>query len=88
VAELIEKLGRPGAPLAEGLVQRVGELCAGAEDAEDAAGAADDDGGARDQVLVAAQSALGAAMRALGPEVVLAALPLNLIQVTTDDCWV
>lgn len=35
----------------------------------------------RDTVLVAAQSALGAAMRALGPETVLEALPLDLIEV-------
>ena len=37
----------------------------------------------RDAVLVAAQSALGAAMRALGPEVVLEALPLNLIEASS-----
>ncbi|GAB4822579.1 hypothetical protein N2152v2_009625 [Parachlorella kessleri] len=81
VAELIERLGRPGAALAGGLVQRVGELCAGAEDAdEEGAEAGEEGAGARDQVAVAAQNALGAAMRALGPEAVLAALPLNLIE--------
>lgn len=79
VAELIEKLGRAGAPLAAGLLQRVGELCSAEEEMDD-----DDDGEGgpgRDQVLVAAQNALGAAMRALGPEAVLEALPLQLVEV-------
>jgi hypothetical protein len=70
---MIEKLGGVGAPLATGLLEQIGELCAGGDDAA-AAGAVDD------SLLLAAQDALGAAMRALGPETVLAALPLNLSQ--------
>ncbi|KAL4855011.1 RRP12-like protein [Chlorella vulgaris] len=72
-AEMIEKLGGVGAPLATGLLEQIGELCAGGDDAA-AAGAVDD------SLLLAAQDALGAATRALGPETVLAALPLNLSQ--------
>lgn len=78
VGELIEKLGRQGAPLAASLLRRVGELCAGVED-EDAMG--EEGGPGRDQVVVAAQEALGAAMRSLGPEAVLGALPLGLLEV-------
>ena len=40
VAELVERLGPAGAPLAGGLLQRVGELCAAAEDAEEEGGGA------------------------------------------------
>lgn len=35
VAELIERLGHAGAPLAGGLLQRLGELCAAAEDEDE-----------------------------------------------------
>ena len=72
-AELIKRLGRAGAPLAAGLLQRLGELCAGADEAA-AQGAAVDEA-----TIAAAQSALGAALCSLGPEAVLAALPLNLL---------
>ena len=72
-AEMIEKLGLRGAGLAAGLLERIGELCAGADDAAAAGQQAMDE-----QLLLVAQNALGAAMRSLGPETVLAALPLNL----------
>ena len=70
-AEALERLGARGAPLAGGLLERIGELCAGGDDAG---------GGASDSLLLAAQGALGSAIRALGPEAVLAALPLNLAE--------
>lgn len=72
---MIDKLGMRGAPLASGLVERIGELCAGGDDAAAAGEQAVDD-----QLLLAAQNALGAAMLSLGPETVLAALPLNLVE--------
>jgi ribosomal RNA-processing protein 12 len=73
---MIEKLGQLGAPLASGLLERLGELCAGGDEAAAAGG-----GSAADDALVAAaQDALGSAMRTLGPETVLAALPLNLAE--------
>ena len=53
----------------------IGELCAGGDDAAAAGEQAVDD-----QLLLAAQNALGAAMLSLGPETVLAALPLNLVE--------
>lgn len=78
--ELFEKLQRPGAPLTHGLLLRVGELCAGAEDAaEDADLAADTEPAV--QAAVAAQAALGKALRHVGPETVLQVLPLNLVEV-------
>lgn len=72
---MIEKLGPRGAPLAGGLLERIGELCAGGDDAAAEAGGGPDDG-----LLLAAQGALGSALRTLGPEAVLAALPLNLAE--------
>lgn len=72
---MIEKLGSHGAPLAAGLLQRIGELCAGGDEAAAAGHAA-----INDALVLAAQNALGAAMRSLGPETVLAALPLNLAE--------
>jgi ribosomal RNA-processing protein 12 len=69
---MIEKLGGAGAPLATGLLERIGELCAGSDDA------AAEQQGVDEVLLLAAQDALGRALRALGPETVLAALPLNL----------
>lgn len=73
-AEMLEKLGARGAPLAAGLLERLGELCAGGDEA------AEQDRVVDDAVVLAAQDALGAAMRSLGPETVLAALPLNLAE--------
>lgn len=74
--ELLEKLGREGAPLADGLIFRIGQLCAGADDLA----AAEDDEGAEQEakLTTAAQSALGIALRTAGPEVVLSVLPLHL----------
>ncbi|PRW60392.1 ARM repeat superfamily [Chlorella sorokiniana] len=74
-AEMIERLGAQGAPLAGGLLERIGELCAGGDEAAAASGGAIDDA-----LLLVAQNALGQAMQALGPEAVLAALPLNLAE--------
>ncbi len=71
---MLEKLGAGGAPLAAGLLERIGELCSGGEQA------AEQEAGVDDALLLAAQNALGAAMRSLGPETVLAALPLNLAE--------
>ncbi|PSC74246.1 ARM repeat superfamily [Micractinium conductrix] len=71
-AEMIEKLGAGGAPLAAGLLERIGELCAGGDEA------AGEEQPVDDALLLAAQDALGAALRSLGPETVLATLPLNL----------
>jgi ribosomal RNA-processing protein 12 len=71
--ELMQRLGREGAPLAGGLVDRVGQLCAGGEDA-----AEDGEGGGDARLAGAAQAALGAALRSLGPEAVLQVLPLNI----------
>ncbi|KAK9818389.1 hypothetical protein WJX72_011834 [[Myrmecia] bisecta] len=72
VGELFDKLGRPGAPLAEGLLLRLGELCAGAAEAEE------DESAATAECAPAAAAAIGCALRSLGPEAVLAVLPLNL----------
>ena len=74
--ELLEKLGRRGAPLSQGLVLRIGQLCAGADDV-----AAEDDKervAEEAKLTLAAQTALGIALRALGPDVVLSVLPLHL----------
>lgn len=72
---MVEKLGLRGAPLAGGLLERIGDLCAGGDDAD-----AEGGGGTSDALLLAAQTALGTALHALGPEAVLAALPLNLAE--------
>ena len=72
----MEKLGSSGAPLAEGLLLRLGELCAGASDAAEEG--ADE---ASDKVSLAAQNALGQGIRSMGPSAVLAVLPLGLVQV-------
>ncbi len=77
VGELFEKLGRPGAPVADGLLHRVGELCAGAAEAEE------DETAAAAECAPAAAAAMGCALRALGPEAVLATLPLHLQEVRT-----
>lgn len=74
--ELLEKLGSSGAPLAEGLLLRLGEMCAGASDAAEEG--ADE---ASDKVSLAAQNALGQGIRSMGPSTVLAVLPLGLVEV-------
>jgi ribosomal RNA-processing protein 12 len=73
-SELLGRLGRDGAPLAAGLVARLGDICAGAEDAAEEY----EDVGGGGRIAVAAREALGAALRSLGPEAVLEVLPLDL----------
>ncbi len=75
--ELLEKLGSDGAPLAEGLLLRLGEMCAGASDAAEEENM--DEGS--NKVALAAQNALGQAIRAMGPQAVLQVLPLGLVEV-------
>jgi len=75
--ELLEKLGSDGTPLLEGLLLRLGELCAGASDAAEEEGM--DEGS--NKVALAAQNALGQAIRAMGPQAVLQVLPLGLVEV-------
>ncbi|BDA46153.1 RRP12-like protein [Coccomyxa sp. Obi] len=78
-AVLFERLGHRGAALAEPLLERVGELCAAAAEAAEAADQDDDEGGAVGvEYAGAAAAAMSAALRHLGPENVLRALPLNL----------
>lgn len=74
--ELLETLGSAGAPLAEGLLLRLGEMCAGASDA-----AEEGTDEASDKVSLAAQNALGQGIRSMGPAAVLAVLPLGLVEV-------
>ncbi len=75
--ELLERLGSEGAPLAEGLLLRLGEMCAGASDAaEEGMG---EEGSHK--VPLAAQNALGQAIRSMGPQPVLQVLPLGLVEV-------
>ena len=73
---LLERLGSEGAPLAEGLLLRLGDMCAGASDA-----AEEGFGEASDKVALAAQDALGQGIRAMGPQAVLHVLPLGLLEV-------
>ena len=80
--ELLEKLGSRGAPLAEGLLLRLGEMCAGASDAAEEG--ADE---ASDKVSLAAQNALGQGIRSMGPSAVLAVLPLGLVEVFSSLSW-
>ena len=76
VATLFERLGEGSAGLAEGILLRLGELCAGAAEAaeEDAV----EEEGAAGKAAIAA---LGAAVRWLTPEAVLRVLPLRLQEV-------
>lgn len=74
--ELLEKLGSEGAPLAEGLLLRLGEMCAGASDAAEEG---NDEGSSK--VALAAQNALGQAIKAMGPQPVLQVLPMGLVEV-------
>lgn len=93
-AALFERLGRRGAQLGEPVLARVGDLCAAAAEAAEAAagdavgdgaGVDDDEDGAgplpKEEYAAAASAAMGAALAHLGPEAVLAALPLNLEEV-------
>jgi len=72
VGDLLERLGAAGAPLAAPLLLALDQLCAGAFDAGEAPG----DGAPG--YAAAAEAAMGAALRSLGPDAVLAVLPLRL----------
>lgn len=79
--EVLQRLGRRGAPLAHGLVARIGQLCAGAADLDSDQDNDEEQDEAMDEehrVVAAAQSTLGIALRTLGPETVLEVLPLHL----------
>lgn len=76
-------MGQRGAPLLSALLHRVGEICAGVFDGEDEDRG---DGGVGagtglQSLRSAAVGCLGAAVRYVGPEAVLQALPLNLEEV-------
>ena len=75
------KVGPQGAPLVQGVLLRLGELCAGVSDAAEAEGGAAPPW-ALEAAAVASQAALGAAIRHVGPETVLHHLPLNLLEVS------
>jgi ribosomal RNA-processing protein 12 len=84
--ELLEKIGTTpqAADLASGLVFRIGQLCAGVDDLAAAGKMHDDDDDGNEQqeeearLTMAAQSTLGVALRALGPDAVLSVLPLQI----------
>ena len=73
-AGVLRQLGPGGAALAAPLLERVGVLAAAAAEA----GAVAEEGDAAPVAAGGAAAALGAALGALGPEAVLAALPLEL----------
>ena len=86
---LFERLGQRGAPIAQGLLARLGDLIAGAADTAEAAAnptlqtlmSDEGEGDESDAAAGKAEAAMGAAIRFLGPEAVLAVLPLNLMEV-------
>lgn len=78
--ELISSLGRDGSPLASGLIVKIGELCAGVDDV---IAASDSSESAR--IAEVAQNTLGVCIRALGPEVVLEHLPLEIEEALDGD---
>lgn len=109
-SELLFKLGGEGGLLVTGVLDRLGEICSGADDAagdkemqkkgnededsdddmENGDGYEEEDQAARDRVTLAAQNAIGMALRSQGPELVLSVLPMNLMegldgQVAEDD---
>ena len=77
---LVQKIGRPGAYFVEGIVQKIGELCAGADDI------AAEESGERAHIAHAAQESLGVCLRSLGPEIVLQILPLELEEALDGQC--
>lgn len=98
-ATLLRSLGShpTGASLAQPLISRLGDLCAGAADSAEAAqnpalaavlhdGEAAEEAGGSSGVAQKAEAALGAGITALGPKTVLAVLPLNLIEVRQLSC--
>jgi hypothetical protein len=71
---VFEAVGRNGGALCAGILEKVGELCAGGN--EDEQLSAD-----QEELLKEAQTTFGRALRALGPEQVLSVLPLNILEV-------
>lgn len=71
--ELISKLGKNGSTLAAGLIQKIGHICAGADDV---LAASDDLEISR--ITEIAQNTLGVCLRCLSPETVLKYLPLDI----------
>ncbi|KAK9845416.1 hypothetical protein WJX81_006006 [Elliptochloris bilobata] len=71
---VLSRLGPRGAPLAGVLLQRLGALAAAAVEADEAAA----EGDSAPEAGSGAAASLGAALAALGPEAVLAELPLEL----------
>ena len=71
--ELISSLGRAGSPLASGLIEKIGELCAGVDDVIAASDSAESA-----RIAEVAQNTLGVCIRSLGPEAVLEHLPLEI----------
>ncbi|GMH32215.1 hypothetical protein BSKO_00049 [Bryopsis sp. KO-2023] len=76
VRGLIEKLGREGAPLAEGLVEQLGVVYGALVEAEQEEEASDE----LRHYLSVGESAIGAAIKHIGPENVLQVLPLNILE--------
>lgn len=72
--DFIAKLGRRGSFMASGLIEKIGELCAGVEDIAAA------DSGESARIAEIAQNTLGVCIRSLGPEIVLEHLPLEIIE--------
>lgn len=77
-SELIERLGREKISLADGILLRLGELCAGgnelADELAEYGGTSEDE----ERVMLAAQNALGRALVTIGPEPILSILPLRI----------
>lgn len=82
--ELLERLGSEGASLAENLLLRLGEMCAGASDAAEEEGMNE----GSNKVALAAQNALGQGIRAMGPQAVLQVLPLGLVEVRAEASFI
>lgn len=78
--ELISSLGRDGSPLASGLIVKIGELCAGVDDVIAASDSAESS-----RIAEVAQNTLGVCIRALGPDVVLEHLPLEIEEALEGD---
>ena len=82
--ELLERLGSEGASLAENLLLRLGEMCAGASDAAEEEGMNE----GSNKVALAAQNALGQGIRVMGPQAVLQVLPLGLVEVRAEASFI
>ena len=83
VGEAAEAVSSPASEAAALLLERVGELVAGANDAAergDGGGDGEEDGERGLDFAAPAAAALGRALRSLGPHFVLGVLPLNIIE--------